>query len=126
MRFSTIAVFLVAVPGFAADPALARAGKGGPWSGAATGDGSKVPAAGAKVLVRPGHHVVYDLKSDAVIRSVHVGGTLGFDPDKDTQLNVGLIMVQSPEDPSHHGFASLLHPTIPTRPRPQPPFPPGT
>jgi len=35
-----------------------------------------VRAPGAKVQIRTGHTVTYDLKSDQVIRSVHTAGTL--------------------------------------------------
>ena len=54
-----------------------------------------MPAAGSKVLIRTGHRVVYDSESNAVIRSVHVSGTLTFAPDRDTVLNTGLLKVQA-------------------------------
>src|SRR2546423_280297 len=70
-----------------------RTAKSGPWSAASTWEGNKVPAAGAKVYVRPEHAVLYDVKSEQVIRSVHIDGTLRFAHDKDMLLNVGLIRV---------------------------------
>src|SRR5687767_4583003 len=71
-----------------------RSAKSGAWSAPETWEGGKVPAAGARVLVRPGHRVEYDVVGDAPLRSVHVGGTLAFAPDRDTQLNVALLMVR--------------------------------
>lgn len=37
------------------------------------------------VLVREGHAVQYDIKSAAVIRSLHISGTLVFATDRDTE-----------------------------------------
>src|SRR5436190_15223829 len=60
--------------------------KSGPWSAAATWQGGKVPGASARVLVKEGHRVVYDLVSDHVIRGINVAGTLSFASDRDTCL----------------------------------------
>src|SRR5262245_35578453 len=57
-------------------PPLIRSARSGPWSAPATWDGGKVPATGSRVQVRQGHTVAYDLKSDRVIRSIHVAGVL--------------------------------------------------
>src|SRR5262249_36562751 len=81
----------------------------GAWSAPATWEGGKVPAAGARVQVRTGHTVTYDLNSDRVIRSIHVAGTLRFPPDKDTRLDVGLIKIQPGDDPSEDGFDCEAH-----------------
>src|ERR1051325_939548 len=72
-----------------------RSAKSGAWSDSATWQGGKVPTAGSRVQIREGHTVVYDVKAAEVIRFVHVAGTLSFAPDKDTQLNVGLIKIQA-------------------------------
>ncbi|MGE3809442.1 MAG: G8 domain-containing protein, partial [Gemmataceae bacterium] len=69
-----------------------------------TWEGGKLPPAGARVLVREGHQVVYDVDSDQAMRSVHVAGTLSFAPDKDTRLDVGLLKVQSDEICLEEGF----------------------
>src|SRR5689334_1531015 len=61
-----------------------RSAKSGAWSSPATWDGGKVPGDGAKVLIRPNHKVTYDVASDAVIRTLQVGGTLSFVRDRDT------------------------------------------
>ena len=82
---------------------------GGPWSAPATWEGGKVPAAGSRVQIRPGHTVTYDLKSDRVIRSIHVAGTLRFAHDKDTRLDVGLIKIQPGDDASEDGFDCDAH-----------------
>ena len=50
------------------------------WSKSSTWEGSELPAAGSNVLIRTGHHVIYDVASDDAIRSVHIGGKLSFDP----------------------------------------------
>lgn len=71
-----------------------RSAKSGPWSSPATWEGGSVPAAGARVQVQAGHRVVYDVVSDQLLKSVHVAGTLAFDPDKDTRLDVGLLLVK--------------------------------
>jgi hypothetical protein len=44
-------------------PALIRTAKSGPWSKAGTWEGGKAPAAGARVQIRTGHAVVYDVSS---------------------------------------------------------------
>ena len=70
--------------------------------------------------IRTGHQVVYDRKSDAVIRSIHVAGTLSFATDRDTELNVGLIKIQPGNDASEDGFNCDAHPSPvdPTQPKP--------
>src|SRR5262245_42842779 len=73
---------------------LIRSARSGSWSAPATWEGGRVPAAGARVQVRTGHIVTYDVKSEEAIRSLHVVGTLTFAPDRDTRLDVGLIKIQ--------------------------------
>jgi RNA polymerase sigma factor (sigma-70 family) len=90
-------------------PPLVRTAQSGPWSAPATWEGGKVPPAASRVQVRPGHSVVYDLKSEQVIRSIHVGGTLRFATDKDTRLDVGLIKIQPGDDPDENGFDCAAH-----------------
>src|SRR5262245_25336098 len=90
-------------------PPLVRSTRSGLWSAPSTWEGSKVPTAGSRVQVRTGHTVTYDLKSNRVIRSVHVAGTLRFPPDRDTRLDVGLIKIQPGEDCSENGFDCEAH-----------------
>jgi hypothetical protein len=85
-------------------PPLIRTAADGAWSSPAIWEGGRVPAAGARVQVRPGHRVVYDVASDAVLRSLHIGGTLTFARDRDTCLTAGLIKIQAGEDASENGF----------------------
>src|SRR4051812_13456739 len=94
---------------FAADALSVLSAKDGPWSAAATWVGGVVPGAGARVVIRAGHRVVYDVKSDAAIRSVRVAGTLAFARDKDTRLDVGLILIQRGEGGEESGFDCLVH-----------------
>ena len=58
--------------------ALIRSAQSGTWSAVATWEGGQVPGAGARVQIREGHAVVYDLKSEQPIRLIHVAGTLTF------------------------------------------------
>src|SRR4051812_45885243 len=57
---SLILLFLAAA---AAEPTLVRTAQTGAWSEAKTWEGGKLPPPGAKVLVRPGHDVLYDVNS---------------------------------------------------------------
>jgi hypothetical protein len=88
---------------------LIRSARGGPWSAPATWDGGKVPGAAARVLIRPGHAIVYDVKAEQAIRLLHIAGTLTFAPDRDTRLDVGLIRIQAGEDVSEEGFDCTAH-----------------
>jgi hypothetical protein len=90
-------------------PPLIRSAKSGNWSDRATWEGDKLPAAGERVQIRSPHRVVYDVTSDAVIRSIHVAGTLTFAADRDTRLDVGLIKIQPGDDPSEEGFDCEAH-----------------
>jgi hypothetical protein len=92
----------------AADPVI-RSAKSGPWSAPATWVGNTVPGAGARVHIAEGHRVVYDAKSDAVIRAINVAGTLEFDGETDTLLNVGLLKIQPGDSFSEDGFDCDAH-----------------
>ncbi len=107
-------------------PVLIRSARSGPWSAAATWEGGKAPSAGAKVQIREGHSVAYDLKSDEVIRSIHVAGTLSFVPDRDTRLNVGLIKIQAGDDCSEDGFDCDAHVPAADDNKPKPALEVGT
>src|SRR5262249_47036304 len=83
---------------------VTRSARSGPWSDTKTWESGKVPGACAKVDIRPGHAVTYDIASDEVIRGIHIAGTLSFAPDKNTRLNVGLIRIQPGKEYSEEGF----------------------
>src|SRR3954453_7610712 len=89
--------------------AVIRSAASGPWSAPATWEGKQVPGAGARVLIRTGHRVVYDVNSDQVVRAVNVAGTLSFATDRDTRLEVGLIKVQPGDAYSEEGFDCAAH-----------------
>jgi hypothetical protein len=93
----------------AAGPALIRSARSGIWSAPDTWEGGKVPGAGARVQVRTGHTVLYDVSSDQVVRSIHVAGTLTFARDRDTRLNVGLIKIQAGDNAREDGFNCEAH-----------------
>jgi hypothetical protein len=86
-----------------------RSVQSGAWSAPSTWENGKTPTAGAKVQIRAGHKVTYDLNSDQVIRSIHVAGTLTFATDRNTRLDVGLIKIQAGDDASEDGFDCDAH-----------------
>ena len=86
-----------------------RSAESGNWSAGVTWEGGKVPGEGAKVLIRPGHRVVYDVKNEVTIRGVNVAGTLSFAADRSTQLNVGLLKIQNADEYSEEGFDCEAH-----------------
>src|SRR5262245_23672405 len=88
---------------------IIRTAQSGAWSAPAAWQGDKLPAANARVLIREGHRVVYDLQATEPIRSLTVSGTLSFAGDKDTRLDVGLIKIQAGEDCTEEGFACDAH-----------------
>jgi hypothetical protein len=86
-----------------------RSARSGRWSEPATWESGQVPRRHAKVQVRPGHTVLYDVKSKAVIRTIHVAGILTFATDRATELNVGLIKIQPGDQASEDGFDCDAH-----------------
>lgn len=105
-------VFLgtLATQACAADkPAWIRSAGTGAWSAAATWEKGEIPAAGARVHIRPGHVVTYDVSSDQPIRAIYVAGTLSFARDQDTRLDVGVIKIEAGEEPTEEGFDCDLH-----------------
>jgi hypothetical protein len=113
-------------PRKAAAPPVVRSARSGPWSAPATWEGGKVPTEAARVQIRPGHTVTYDLNSDRVIRSIHVAGTLTFARDKDTRLDVGLIKIQAGDDATEGGFDCDAHVAEPGPDTPRPALEVGT
>ena len=93
----------------AQEKAVIRSAKSGPWSNPQTWVDGQVPGSGARVLVRQGHQIVYDVQSDQVIRAINVAGTLSFARDRNTRLDVGLIKIQPGEDTSEEGFDCEAH-----------------
>ena len=106
-----MAIALIALSAAArgADTIWIRTANSGPWSAASTWEGGQVPAAGARVHVKVGHVIVYDVKSDAALRAVYVAGTLRFATDKDTRLDVGVLKVEAGSEPTEEGFDCDAH-----------------
>lgn len=104
-----VTVLVIGASADAAETPWIRSAVSGPWSAAATWEGGKIPEAGARVHVRPGHVVVYDVKSETPIRAVCVAGTLTFAADRDTQLNVGVLKVEAGDEPTEEGFDCDAH-----------------
>ncbi len=100
-------------------PPVIRSAGSGLWSAGATWEGGKVPAAGARVLIRSGHRIVYDVNSAETIRGINIAGTLRFAPDKETRLDVGLIKIEDSEAYSEEGFDCDVHLAEPDPGRPR-------
>jgi len=107
-------------------PGVIRSAGSGPWSAATTWERGAIPRAGARVRVRAGHTVLYDVACDAVIRSIHVAGTLSIAGDRDTRLAVGLLKIQAGDDASEDGFDCEAHPGEPAAGAPRPALEVGT
>lgn len=107
-------------------PPLVRSARSGLWSAPSTWEGGKTPSAGVRVQIRTGHIVTYDVKSEQVIRSIHVAGTLTFARDKDTRLGVGLIKIQAGENATEDGFDCDVHAMEPEPGLPRPALEVGT
>jgi len=123
---SIVTVCVAAGTGFAdeqnpAEPPLVRSVRSGAWSDAATWEGGRVPFAGVRVQVRPGHTVTYDVKApdSLVIRSLLIAGTVTFASDKATQLNVGLIKIEDTDSTAEEGFDCDAHAEEPDADRPR-------
>src|SRR3954470_16277977 len=101
-------------------PPLCRSVASGRWSQGSIWGGGKVPPSGSRVQIRSPHVVTFDTRTEAPIRSIHIAGTLRFDPDRDTRLDVGLIKIQAGDDASENGFDCDAHaPDVdPNSPRP--------
>lgn len=109
-RILTILALVVGSTSAAADSSLlVRTRSSGFWSAPGTWETGSVPTAQARVQVRPGHVVVYDLATGPVVRSIHVAGVLRFATDRDTQLDVGLIKIEPGEDASETGLEADVH-----------------
>ncbi|MBA4064289.1 MAG: hypothetical protein C0501_11370 [Isosphaera sp.] len=114
------AVLALCLPSAASADPVIHSAKSGAWSEPATWAGGKVPSDGSRVLIRSGHAVTYDVKSDAVVRGLNVSGSLVFATDRDTVLNVGLVKVQAGDEYSEDGFdCDHAAPADPTRPKPE-------
>ncbi len=90
----------------------ARSAKSGAWSDAATW-GGRAPKAGARVQVRAGHVVTYDVESAEALRMIHVAGTLTFSRTKNTRLEVGLVRVTPGDSCGEDGFDCHDSATVP-------------
>src|ERR1700693_884192 len=55
-------------------PPVIRSEGSGPWSAPSTWEGERVPGPGARILVRAGHRVVYDVSSGQAIRAINGAG----------------------------------------------------
>jgi len=118
LAYATSLLLLTTISAMAGEP-VTRTVKSGPWSNDATWEGGKVPGAGARVLVRPGHHVVYDVNSDQTIRGVCIAGKLSFAHDKDTRLNVGVLKIEAADNYSEEGFDCEAHVMVGDKTKPQ-------
>lgn len=86
-----------------------RTVKSGNWSDPKIWKPARVPKQNDRVLITRGHRVVYDVKSEQVIRLLQIVGTLSFARDRDTELNVGVMKVQNSDHCTESGFACDFH-----------------
>jgi len=107
MRLLIVLSFAVLVFGTGGVAEVVRSSNSGNWTDAMTWENEQLPAAGDRILIRRGHHVVYDRNEPAVLRSVHVAGKLSFATDRDTRLDVGLIRIAADESMPEEGFECL-------------------
>ena len=84
-------LLLLGFNGFAGD---VRSVQSGSWSDPGTWDNG-VPGQGDDVVVDSGHVVLYDVSSNAEIRTMHIRGKLEFSRSTDTQLDVGVIIIST-------------------------------
>jgi len=66
--------------------------KSGAWSDSSTWEGGRIPGNNAKVLIKTGVEVVYDLESNARLKTVRIDGTLSFAPDQNTKMVVDTLV----------------------------------
>lgn len=120
LRLAVLVFVCVSATSVSLADEIIRSAKSGPWSTPETWEGGKVPASGARVLIRPDHSVTYDVASDEVVRAIHIAGKLVFARDRDTRLNVGLIKIEASEEFSEDGFDCdhFSGDVDPTKPRP--------
>src|SRR5437899_3322000 len=107
--FLLFALFWTGLTHVPAGDTVIRTGQSGPWSDPVTWEGGKVPGPGARVLIRTGHQVFYDVQATEAIRALHVSGVLSFDADRDTRLDVGLIKIQAGDSTREEGFDCEVH-----------------
>jgi hypothetical protein len=103
-----------------------RSAQSGFWSAATTWENGRLPAPGNRVRIREGHRVVYDIQSEAPFRSVLIAGTLHFETDRDTRLDVGVINIQAGEEVAETGFDCDAHLPSPDPGKPRPALEVGT
>ncbi len=108
MRHSLLAIFALASTTSASD-AVVTSARNGEWSNTTTWAGNKVPGAGDRVLIKSGHRVVYDGNSEAIVRGVTISGVLTFATDRDTRLEVGLIVIRPGDQYTEEGFDCDAH-----------------
>ena len=124
MRLRTLVAFaafaLTISPAVGADAPLVRSKQSGPWSAKDTWDAGRVPKTGDRVVIRAGHQVTYDVESRETIRLVQIAGELEFARDRNTSLEVGLILITASEEPSEEGFDCHTAPKPPAEGKPRP------
>ncbi len=77
--------------------AVAKSVRSGNWSDPTIWSIGKIPGPGDHVVIDMGHAVTYDLASNDAIRLIHIRGKLAFSRAKNTQLDVGMIILQMSE-----------------------------
>ncbi|NIP98473.1 MAG: hypothetical protein GWO24_35720, partial [Akkermansiaceae bacterium] len=92
-----------------ASAAVIHSAESGNWSEARTWEEEIAPEAGDEVVIGAGHKVIYDVRSEEVIRSIRVAGRLEFATVRSTELNVGNIRIQPGSGPAGSGVEDVPH-----------------
>ena len=93
-------------------PPLIRTAQSGAWSDRATWEDGKLPRAGERVQICTQHKVVYDVKSDTVLRSIHVAGTLVFAPDATVRRDCQKMFTNEPRASPWFVEPEMLPPSV--------------
>jgi len=83
--------------GLVSSGVVVKSSRSGNWSDPTIWSAGKIPAPGDHVVIEMGHVVTYDVTAAAAIRLIHIRGKLIFSKTQNTQLEVGMIILQMDE-----------------------------
>ncbi len=105
--FAFLVIMLSEEAAFSNESKTIFSAQSGRWSSKETWSSGSLPETGDRVVIRSGHHVIYDIGHQGrtpSFRLVQIAGELEFATDQNTLLEAGLITVTASEDPSEEGF----------------------
>ena len=88
----------------------------GNWSDASIWAKGRIPQTGDRIEIKEGTHVIYDVMSEENIAGLDIYGTLTFNRQVSTNLDVGTVMVHTvgtlevgtAENPIHKGITASI------------------